>query len=52
MTLGIGNLGNIGSLLPTAIAIETFGWRGTMWTSAVALLAISIYVFARSQEIE
>jgi MFS family permease len=28
VTLGIGNLGNIGSSLPMSIAVEAFGWRG------------------------
>ena len=45
VTLGIGNLGNIGSSLPMTIAVETFGWRGTMWVLAAASLVIAIFAF-------
>lgn len=33
-TIGIGSLGNIGSSLPLTMAVEAFGWRGTVWTLA------------------
>ena len=52
VTLGIGNLGNIGSSLPMTTAIETFGWRGTMWTLALASLILStfLFIFVRDPE--
>ncbi|MFN4131156.1 MAG: MFS transporter, partial [Paracoccaceae bacterium] len=30
-TVGIGNLGNIGSSLPLSMAVEAFGWRASLW---------------------
>lgn len=45
VTLGIGNLGNIGSSLPMTLAVEAFGWRGTMWALAVATLVIAVAAF-------
>lgn len=40
VTLGIGTIGNIGSALPLTLAVEGFGWRGTMW----ALAAVSLFI--------
>jgi sugar phosphate permease len=34
-TIGIGSLGNIGASLPLTLAVEAFGWRGTVWALAV-----------------
>lgn len=46
VTLGIGNLGNIGSSLPMSIAVEAFGWRGTMWALAAVTLVIAVAMFS------
>ena len=52
VTLGIGNLGNIGSSLPMSMAVETFGWRGTMWVlaSVTLLVAVAAFLFVRDPE--
>jgi predicted MFS family arabinose efflux permease len=48
-TVGIGNLGNIGSSLPLSLAVDAFGWRGTLWGLALvtALVAAAILIFVR-----
>ncbi|PID36408.1 MAG: MFS transporter [Rhodobacterales bacterium] len=45
LSLGIGSLGNIFSSMPTAYAIETVGWRGTMWGVAGLTFAVSALIF-------
>jgi MFS family permease len=40
--LGTGTLGNIGAALPLAWAVESVGWRGTMWGLAGATLVVAI----------
>ncbi|MEH7828603.1 MFS transporter [Gemmobacter denitrificans] len=44
--VGVGNLGNIGSSLPLSLAVEVFGWRGTVWGLAVLTAAIAGLVVA------
>lgn len=39
--LGTGSLGNIGAALPLAWAVETLGWRETMWGLAAVTLAVA-----------
>ncbi len=34
VTIGIGSLGNIGASMPLTMAVEAFGWRGTVWALA------------------
>ncbi|RGP36270.1 MFS transporter [Pseudotabrizicola alkalilacus] len=48
-TVGIGNLGNIGSSLPLSLAVEAFGWRGSLWGLAAitALIALAILTLLR-----
>jgi hypothetical protein len=48
-TVGIGNLGNIGSSLPLSLAVDAFGWRASLWGLAAitALVALAILVFLR-----
>ncbi|MDR7124601.1 MFS transporter [Pseudotabrizicola sp. 4114] len=48
-TVGIGNLGNIGSSLPLSLAVESFGWRGSLWGLAAitALVALAILTLLR-----
>lgn len=41
VTIGIGNLGNIGASLPLSLAVEAFGWRASLLVLAVATLIIS-----------
>jgi len=47
--VGIGNLGNIGSSLPLSLAVEAFGWRGTVWglAAVTALIAGLIALLVR-----
>lgn len=51
-TVGIGNLGNIGSSLPLSMAVDAFGWRGSIWGLAVitALVALAILTLVRDPE--
>jgi predicted MFS family arabinose efflux permease len=44
--IGIGSLGNIGASLPLAMAVEAFGWRGTVWAMAAVTLATGLLVAA------
>lgn len=48
-TVGIGNLGNIGSSLPLSMAVEAFGWRASLWglTAITALVALAILALLR-----
>ncbi len=41
IVLGIGTLGNVGSSVPLAWAIGTFGWRETFWGLTVVTFAIA-----------
>ena len=45
-TIGIGSLGNIGASLPLTMAVEAFGWRGTVWVLAAVTLATGVAVWA------
>jgi predicted MFS family arabinose efflux permease len=45
-TIGIGSLGNIGASLPLTLAVEAFGWRGTVGALAVVTLATGGAVWA------
>lgn len=48
-TVGIGNLGNIGSSLPLSLAVEAIGWRGALWALAAitAVVALAILTLLR-----
>ncbi|NEX46840.1 MFS transporter [Pseudotabrizicola algicola] len=48
-TVGIGNLGNIGSSLPLSMAVEAFGWRASLWglAAVTALIALAILLLLR-----
>lgn len=50
--IGIGSLGNLASALPLALAMEAFGWRGTIWALAgvTLLTAGALLVFVRDPE--
>jgi predicted MFS family arabinose efflux permease len=39
--IGIGSLGNIASSLPLSLAVQTFGWRGTVWVLAIVTLIVA-----------
>ena len=43
-TIGFGSLGNIGASLPLTMAVETFGWRGTVGALAAVTLATGVMV--------
>jgi MFS family permease len=43
-TIGFGSLGNIGASLPLTLAVEAFGWRGTVWAMAALTLATGLLV--------
>ena len=45
-TVGVGNLGNIGSSLPLSLVVDAIGWRASLWgmvavTAVVALVALT-----------
>jgi sugar phosphate permease len=44
VTIGIGSLGNIGASLPLTMAVEAFGWRGTVWALAAVTALIGLIV--------
>ena len=50
--IGIGSLGNIASSLPLSLAVQAFGWRGTMWVLAAVtiLVAAAIATLVRDPE--
>lgn len=52
MVIGIGSLGNLAGATPLALAIEAFGWRGTLWGLAALTLATAtaIFLFTRDPE--
>ncbi|MFN7224968.1 MAG: MFS transporter [Paracoccaceae bacterium] len=48
-TVGIGNLGNIGSSLPLSLAVDAIGWRGSIWglAAVTALVSLAILTLVR-----
>ena len=49
VTIGVGSLGNIAASLPLTMAVESFGWRETVWTLAAvtALAGVVVAVLVR-----
>jgi predicted MFS family arabinose efflux permease len=45
-TIGFGSLGNIGASLPLTLAVEAFGWRGTLWALAAVTGAVGVVAAA------
>ena len=45
-TIGIGSLGNIGASMPLSMAVEAFGWRGTVWALAAVTALTGLVVAA------
>lgn len=47
--IGFGSLGNLASAAPMAWAVETIGWRETMWVMAVVTLviALALWIFMK-----
>ncbi len=45
-TIGIGSLGNIGASMPLSLAVEAFGWRGTVWALAAVTALTGLVVAA------
>ncbi|MDO8883108.1 MAG: MFS transporter [Pseudotabrizicola sp.] len=45
-TVGIGNLGNIGSSLPLSMAVEAVGWRASLWGLAAITALIALVILA------
>ncbi|MDR0808588.1 MAG: MFS transporter [Gemmobacter sp.] len=41
MSVGVGNIGNIGASLPLAWAVEAFGWRNTLWALTGLTLVVA-----------
>lgn len=50
--IGVGSLGNIAGTVPLAWAIETLGWRETLWGVAgvSALLALGVFLSVKDPE--
>ena len=44
--IGVGNLGNLGAALPLSLAVEAFGWRGTVWALSAVTLAVAAMLWA------
>lgn len=49
-TIGLGAFGNIGGSLPMAWAVETFGWRETLWGLAAITAAVAALVWLLVQD--
>ncbi|MGR3493204.1 MAG: MFS transporter [Shimia sp.] len=49
LVIAVGNLGNLGASVPLTMAVEAFGWRGTMTALAVvtAFAALCILLIVR-----
>ena len=47
--IGFGSIGNLASAAPMAWAVETFGWRETMWALAgtTLVVAAALWVFVK-----
>lgn len=45
-TIGFGSLGNIGASMPLSLAVEAFGWRGTLWVLAGVTAAVGLVTAA------
>lgn len=45
-TIGVGSLGNIASSLPLSAAVDSFGWRETVWGLAGITLLIALAIAA------
>lgn len=50
--IGLGNIGNLAAATPLALAVERFGWRGSMAAIAIATAvgALVAYAFVRDPE--
>ena len=48
--IGVGNLGNLGAALPLSLAVETFGWRGTVWALSALTLAVAAILWRVVQD--
>ncbi|MGO4908031.1 MFS transporter [Pseudorhodobacter sp. W20_MBD10_FR17] len=44
LVIGVGSLGNIASSLPLALALDAFGWRGSLWVLAGVSLAVAVAI--------
>ncbi|OIP84829.1 MAG: MFS transporter [Rhodobacterales bacterium CG2_30_65_12] len=44
--IGVGSIGNIAGSLPLAWAVESFGWRQTLWGLAALTLAVAALILA------
>jgi len=42
--IGVGSIGNIAGSLPMAWAVETFGWRETMWGLAAVTFLVAAFI--------
>lgn len=48
--IGVGNLGNLGAALPLSLAVEAFGWRGTVWALSALTLAVAAVLWRVVQD--
>lgn len=48
--IGIGSIGNIAGSLPMAWAVDSFGWRPTLWALAAITFAIAGLIFAVTRD--
>jgi predicted MFS family arabinose efflux permease len=50
MMLGMGSVGNLVASYPTALAVDLFGWRGTLWGLALASWLVASGIFFTVQD--
>lgn len=43
--IGVGSLGNLGAALPLSLAVEAFGWRGTVVGLAIITLTAAVAIW-------
>lgn len=46
VTIGVGNLGNIGASVPLTMAVDLIGWRGTLGALAAVTLIVAVMIVA------
>lgn len=52
MMIGVGSLGNLAGSVPLAMAVDAFGWRGSLFvlSAVTAVVAAGVFVFVKDPE--
>lgn len=48
--IGVGSMGNLGAALPLSLAVEAFGWRGTVWALCALTLVVALVLWRTVQD--